>query len=665
MPTMPKPDSPQNVMLPVLTSTAGDALQQRMSDPVCQRCTPVKAVPDKLVQPGTDPASKALASVDQASAQSGSPASAAFSCPLPAAAAVATSSVLQKALSRAAPSAGVALTASALSTPDATTTAGATSPKAHTLAPARAQAPSPSALKSAPGSVALPGPGNRQASVEFLSLHTPTGTNSLQAATAPVGNSATPPAVQVLSPSVPVRASATLSATETGSPPPNGTPNPASLLDSATAAGQTTTKPTPLATGLSGWQVGGSALASSVPVLLPSTAAQSMGTPDKVYATLGVHEDRCGAAARSSAAFQATANSIAQERSAMFQSLPSPVLPAVEAIQKPVSFTMLAPFSTPFVQKVSELPAGPAAAGDSVPLTTPRPAPRVFAESSLPAGLPANLTPVAFSSAGTAFGASPAHMDTWALLSQPPTSLAPASLVPATLAPVTASAGRAFQLPAFQLPATFNSGMPAADATPPSLSFAALPASPSLFSPAQATAPAKKKPGKASKKKKKAQKHEAQAVPRQAPTPSSSKQSPASSSSAPAASAPGSASSHLPASGAAKRRPADPIPDPPNPKRHHVGPQDDPCEFVSPELTAMRNAHGWRPVPTVGAHAVQPQLRGVKSLVTNSRYMYSLPDIISAIGDFAIGHARQLEIFLGDLHNSHYHQQQVSHAEKD
>ena len=659
----PKPGRPEHRTAPVSISAAAGALQQRLSHGKSHGAVPVKAVPDMSAQSVTDSMSKPPMMIDQTSAQSGSPGRPAFSHP-PATAA--TSNVPLDALSRAAPAAGLTPTISALSTPDAITRTGGTPLNTPAAGASGVQAPSPSAARSAPSNIALSGPVNRQADVASPSFQKHSSTKSLQVATAPIGSSAPLPALQKFSHAVPATAPAALSATETASQPPSGDSDLATLLGPANAVGQTTTKPThavSMASDLSKRPPGSLLLAASLPLSVPSTTAlQSIGIA--TCASLAVHVGRHSPAAGSSAALQATASTTAQAAPAVVQSLPSPTRPAVEAIQKPVSQTAVDPFSRPTVQTVPEPSAWTVPAVESS-WTTPRPAPRALAANSHPASLPANLTavPIPPSSSGTAFGASPAHIDTRTMPSLAPATLAPATLAPATLAPGTASPGSAFQLPAFQLPANVKAGMPAAEATPPSLSFAALPASPSLFSPAQATAPTKKTPGMASKKKKrKAQKQEAQAVSCQGPTPSSSKQLPASSSLAPAASAPGPSSSHLLAGGAAKRRPADPTPDPPNPKRHHPGPQSNPREFISPELTAMRTAHGWSAIPMVGSNAVQPQLKGIKSLVTSGRYMYSLPDIVNAIGEFAIGHERQLEIFLGDLHNSRHHQQQVSLA---
>ena len=241
--------------------------------------------------------------------------------------------------------------------------------------------------------------------------------------------------------------------------------------------------------------------------------------------------------------------------------------------------------------------------------------------------------------------------------------------------PSAAAAERPFQFPAN--PA--SSPAPASLTPPASQGFAGIPASPSLFSPPQAAGAAKKKSSKASRKRKaeqqavpssvlpksgarqpsasadKKRKAESQAIPSPLPPHSGAKQSPAVAATTTAAALAG-LPSRMPDS-AAKHPPSALSP---NPKRHQPGPNSrDSFEFVSPELTAMLNAHGNCPFPMVGAHAVRSHLADVKSLVTDSTHKYSLKDIINAVGQFAVGRQQQQEIFLGDLHNSIFHQQQV------
>ena len=231
----------------------------------------------------------------------------------------------------------------------------------------------------------------------------------------------------------------------------------------------------------------------------------------------------------------------------------------------------------------------------------------------------------------------------------------------------------------FQFPANPAASSPAPANLQPSASqgFAGIPVSPSLFSPAQAAGPAKNKSGKASRKRKAKQ----QAVPSSARPESGAKQPPASAGKKRKAERQGIPSPVPPQLGA-KQPPAatvaaaaalsglpsctadSPSKQPsnalsPNPKRQQSGLNNASFDFVSPELTAMRNAHGNCPLPMVGAHAVQSQLADVKSLVTDSTHKYSLKDIVNAIEEFAVGRQQRQEIFLGDLHNSRFHQQQV------
>lgn len=241
--------------------------------------------------------------------------------------------------------------------------------------------------------------------------------------------------------------------------------------------------------------------------------------------------------------------------------------------------------------------------------------------------------------------------------------------------PSAAAAERPFQFPAN--PAL--SPAPASLTPPASQGFADIPVSPSLFSPAQVAGPAKKKSSKASKKRKaeeqavpsaakpksganqppasadKKRKAERQAIPSSVPPQSGAKQSPAAAATAAATAALSGLPSGTPDSAA--RHPPNALS--PNPKRRQSAPNKDSFEFVSPELTAMRNAHGSCPIPMVGTYAVQSHLADVKSLVADSVYKYSLKDIINAVGEFAVGRKLRQEIFLGDLHNSQFHQQQV------
>ena len=237
--------------------------------------------------------------------------------------------------------------------------------------------------------------------------------------------------------------------------------------------------------------------------------------------------------------------------------------------------------------------------------------------------------------------------------------------------PSAAAAERPFHFPA-------NHALTPAEGTgltpsPSSHGIADISFSPSLFSPAQAAGPAKKKSSKASKKRKaeqqavpssaspesrakqppasadKKRKAERQAIANPVPLRSDAKQSPVTAAALPSlpSCTPDSASRHPPNAVSL------------NPKQHHSAPNKHSFEFVSPELTAMRNAHGHCSVPMVGAHAVQSQLADVKSLATDSTFKYSLKNIINAIGEFAVGHQQRQEVFLGDLHNSRFHQQQV------
>ena len=248
----------------------------------------------------------------------------------------------------------------------------------------------------------------------------------------------------------------------------------------------------------------------------------------------------------------------------------------------------------------------------------------------------------------------------------------PQTLLVAPPIPSAAAAERPFQFPAN--PAA-SSPAPANLTPSASQGFAGIPVSPSLFSPAQAAGPAKNKSGKASKKRK----AEQQAVPSSARPEYGAKQPPASAGKKRKAERQG-IPSPVPPQSSAKQPPAATVPaaaalsGPPSctadsaskqpsnalsPKRHQSGLNTASFDFVSPELNAMRNAHGNCPLPMVGAHAVQSQLADVKSLVTDSTHKYSLKDIINTIGEFAVGRQQRQEIFLGDLHNSRFHQQQV------
>jgi len=177
--------------------------------------------------------------------------------------------------------------------------------------------------------------------------------------------------------------------------------------------------------------------------------------------------------------------------------------------------------------------------------------------------------------------------------------------------------------------------------------FTSIPASPSLFSPAlQAThAAAKPQGSKSSKKRNREQTQLTQSEPVAASQTDGTRQTPFSFR----------PTKESPASLTPPKTAQETLDDDPYPKRLH---SDDGIP-VSKELALMRRVHGDSPIPRVGAAAVSPKLRDVKSLVLHKQYKFNLLDVCNAIGYFAIGKQHKLEIFLGDLHNSYVHQQQV------
>ena len=179
--------------------------------------------------------------------------------------------------------------------------------------------------------------------------------------------------------------------------------------------------------------------------------------------------------------------------------------------------------------------------------------------------------------------------------------------------------------------------------------FTSIPASPSLFSPTpQAThAVAKSQGSKSSKKRNREQAHLTQSEPVTASQTNATGQ-------APFSFLPTRESQQVSASPAPPKTAQGPVDDDPYPKRLH----SDDRSPISKELAIMHAAHGNSFIPLVGADAISPQLRDVKSLVLH-KHKFKLLDICNAIGYFAIGRQQKLEVFLGDSHNSLVHQQQV------
>ena len=181
--------------------------------------------------------------------------------------------------------------------------------------------------------------------------------------------------------------------------------------------------------------------------------------------------------------------------------------------------------------------------------------------------------------------------------------------------------------------------------------FTSIPASPSLFSPAPqaAQAAAKLQGSKPSKKRSREQAQLTQSEPLAASQTDGTRQIPFSF-------LPTKESQQISAPLAPPRTAQETLDGNPYPKQLH---SDDGIR-ISKELALMRRVHRDSPIPQVGASAVSPKLRDVKSLVLHKQYRFNLLDICNAIGYFAIGKQHKLEIFLGDLHNSYVHQQQVS-----
>ncbi len=180
--------------------------------------------------------------------------------------------------------------------------------------------------------------------------------------------------------------------------------------------------------------------------------------------------------------------------------------------------------------------------------------------------------------------------------------------------------------------------------------FTSIPASPSLFSPAlpAAHAAAKLQGSKSSKKRNREQAQLTQSDPVAASQADGTRQIPFSF-------PPSRESQQVSAFLTPPKVAQETLDDDPYPKRLHP---DDGIP-ISKELALMRRVHGDSPIPRVGANAVSPKLRDVKSLVLHKQYKFNLLDVCNAVGYFAIGKQHKLEIFLGDLHNSYVHQQQV------
>ncbi len=340
------------------------------------------------------------------------------------------------------------------------------------------------------------------------------------------------------------------------------------------------------------------------------------------------------------------------------QSLNPQALPAsnTAAVVKPVSSTAVSMAASPGTAPVPVSLPGTTAGNPPTPSSLAAflsaHAPRALLQgggssSSVPDGS-FTLTPPMpqQTSAIRAVANTPGSMATW-LVSERPASLPLGAGLSGTglpllphITPIPSPAPSPLQLPPNLTP-----GPDQAEG------FTSIPASPSLFSPAPqaAHAVAKLQGSKSSKKRNREQAQLTQSEPVAASQTDGTRQIPFSF-------LPTRESQQVSASLAPPKIAQGTLDDDPYPKRLH---SDDGIP-ISKELALMRRVHGDSPIPRVGANAVFSKLRDIKSLVLHKQHKFNLLDICNAIGYFAIGQQQKLEIFLGDLHNSYVHQQQVS-----
>ena len=353
--------------------------------------------------------------------------------------------------------------------------------------------------------------------------------------------------------------------------------------------------------------------------------------------------------------------SVVARPAATTQSLHSQIVSAsnIAAVVKPLSSTAVSMAASPGTAPVPVSLPGTTAENSSIPSSLAAflsaHAPRALLQgsgcgtssSSVPVGSFALTPPMPHqTSAIRAVGNSPGSMAT-RLVSEPPASLPLGAGLSGTGLPLLPhiTPTPSPPPPPSQLPPNLTPGLGQAEG------FTSIPASPSLFSPAPqaARAVATLQGSKSGKKRNREQAQLTQSEPVTASQTDGTRQIPFSF-------LPTREPQQVSASLAPPKIAQGTLDDDPHPKQLH---SDDGIP-ISKELALMRRVHGDSPIPRVGANAVFSKLRDIKSLVLHKQYKFNLLDICNAIGYFAIGQQQKLEIFLGDLHNSYVHRQQVS-----
>lgn len=595
--------------------------------------------------PTQDSSSLPVQTRDAVAAQTPDPPAAAFPQPDPA--------IIPKPASDA--SAGVAVTAQPEVLESAAVQAAKAKAAADIVAAVRAARKAAAAAVAPADSTAAPADADSAAMPAIANSAAPATTAAAAAAVPAAATVSAPAATVTKAPSLPGAASTSAMAAVTSAPTagptvpaaaPPAMAAPAAASASDTAAGL----PSILSAALAAWSSPAAPIFSnSIATASTPAAAAAAAVPNLSFIdTKGLLQSSVPQAPAS-----VTSRPVASTQSLHPQAVPASDTAAVVKLVSSAAVSVAAsPGTAPVPVSLPGTTVGGPPIASSLATFLSAHAPRALLQgcgsssSSVPVGS-FTLTPPMSpqTNAIRAVANSPGGMATW-LVSERPASLTLGAGLSGTGLPllphITPTPSPA--APLSQLPRDLTVGPDQAEG------FTSIPASPSLFSPAPRAAPAMAKL-QGSKSSKKRSREQAQLKRSEFVAVSQTKGD----KQAPFSFLPTRESQQVSASLAPPTLAQRTFDNDPHPKRLH---SDDGIP-ISKELAIMRKAHGDGFIPRVGADAVSPQLRDVKSLVLHKQHKYNLLDICNAIGYFAIGQQQNLEIFLGDLRNSLVHQQQV------